>query len=123
MAVKYVENVISMESLGMSCKQFKVFTERIPITLNDISKMPLNSALLLLQQVFISFNVLFKEVGFFDVAENMIGFDTKCLPKVWLSSCWGNNEPLANTMLSGNLTHLEGIMVKRIFELVESHIT
>lgn len=84
--------------------------------------MSLPSALLLLDRVFISFNILFKEVGFFDVAETMIGIDVKCMPKVWMNSCWASNEPLNKGMLSGNLTHFEGIMVKRIFELVELHI-
>lgn len=54
--------------------------------------------------------------------ENMIGFDTKSLPKVWLSSCWANNDPLSSATQSGNLTHLEGIMVKKIFEIIEMHI-
>ena len=53
---------------------------------------------------------------------NMIGLNFECQPRFWLNPNWAVNIPTCKNIRSANVTHLEGLMVKRIFEEVERNV-
>ena len=69
--------------------QGHVFTERIPLRLNEIKDLPYPDTLHLLNACLRGFKELYLKVGSFTVSEHMIGINYDAKVKVWANSDFG----------------------------------
>lgn len=69
----------------------KVIMEHTPMRLDECRSLPNRPIELIVAEVFIGFEAIFRMVGPLKVRENMVGFDKEGNPKVWLNFNFAKN--------------------------------
>ena len=70
-----------------------VYTERIPLRMNEIKDLPFPDTLHLVNSCLRGFRDLYTKTGGFDVNEQMIGINCDAKVKVWMSYDFGSDRP------------------------------
>lgn len=63
-----------------------VYIQHIPIRLSDITDIPLDESLYIMECCMLGFEKLYRESGYFQVMEEHIGIDQQGHVRVWLNA-------------------------------------
>lgn len=99
--------------------QGHMFTERIPLRLNEIKDIPFPDSLHLVNASLLGFRELFDKIGSFSVTDHLIGVNSEAKVKVWVNSDFGKP-----THEGGRLVRSddEKIMVGEIIQVLDKII-
>lgn len=93
-----------------------LYTERIPLRMNEIKDLPFPDTLHLVNACLRGFRELYLKTGGFEVNDHMIGINSDAKVKVWMSEDFGSERPVDSVQRD------ERVMVCRILEIIDKNI-